>query len=155
MVTPAGKAATLRGAVWNHLDCDGPSVERLRHELALHPTVARLLVQRGFGEPAAARQFLNPSLDDLHDPSRLTDLDRAAERLLGAVARREPIAVHGDYDADGVSSTVMLRRVLELLEGDVTHFIPVRLQDGYGLQAGTIERLHARGIRVIVSACKP
>ncbi len=151
MVTPAGKAATLRGAVWNHLACDGPSVERLRHELALHPTVARLLVQRGFGEPAAARQFLNPSLDDLHDPSRLTDLDRAAERLLGAVARREPIAVHGDYDADGVSSTVMLRRVLELLEGDVTHFIPVRLQDGYGLQAGTIERLHARGIRVIVS----
>ena len=151
MVTPAGKAATLRGAVWNHLACDGPSVERLRRELALHPTVARLLVQRGFGEPAAARQFLNPSLDDLHDPSRLTDLDRATERLLGAVARREPIAVHGDYDADGVSSTVMLRRVLELLEGDVTHFIPVRLQDGYGLQAGTIERLHARGIRVIVS----
>ena len=151
MVNPAGKAATLRGAVWNHLACDGPSVERLRHELRLHPTVARLLVQRGFAEPASARKFLNPSLDDLHDPSRLTDLDRAAERLLGAVARREPIAVHGDYDADGVSSTVMLRRVLELLEGDVTHFIPERLRDGYGLQAGTVERLHAQGIRVIVS----
>ena len=143
--------ATLRGAVWNHPACDGPSVERLRHELALHPTVARLLVQRGFAEPASARKFLNPSLDDLHDPSRLADLDRAAERLLGAVARREPIAVHGDYDADGVSSTVMLRRALELLEGDVSHFIPERLQEGYGLQAGTVERLHARGVRVIVS----
>ena len=146
-----GRVATLRGAVWNHPACDGPSVERLRHELTLHPTVARLLVQRGFAEPASARKFLNPSLDDLHDPSRLADLDRAAERLLGAVARREPIAVHGDYDADGVSSTVMLRRALELLEGDVSHFIPERLQDGYGLRAGTVERLHARGVRVIVS----
>jgi single-stranded-DNA-specific exonuclease len=148
---PGGKAAALRGAVWNHLACDGPSVERLEQELALHPTVARLLVQRGLADPAAARKFLNPSFDDLHDPSRLADLDRAVERLLGAVARREPIAVHGDYDADGVSSTVMLRRVLELLEGDVTHFIPERLRDGYGLQPETVERLHARGIRVMVS----
>ena len=150
-LAPGGKGAALRGAVWNHPACDGPSIERLRHELALHPTVARLLVQRGLADPAAARKFLNPSLDDLHDPSRLADLDRAAERLLGAVARREPIAVHGDYDADGVSSTVMLRRVLELLEGDVTHFIPERLRDGYGLQAEAVERLHARGVRVIVS----
>ena len=147
----SGRAAALRGAVWNHPACDGPSVERLRHELAVHPTVARLLVQRGLAEPASARKFLNPSLDDLHDPSRLADLDRAAERLLGAVARGEPIAVHGDYDADGVSSTVMLRRGLELLEGNVTHFIPERLRDGYGLQAETVERLHAQGIRVIVS----
>ncbi len=141
----------LRGAVWNHPAFDGPAAERLHRELSLHSTVARLLVQRGFSDPDGARRFLNPSLDDLHDPSLLTDLDRAVERLLGAVARREPIAVHGDYDADGVSATVMLRRTLELLEGDVTHFIPERLQDGYGLHAGTVERLHADGIRVLVS----
>ena len=142
---------TLRGAVWNHLDCGAPAAERLRRELSLHPTVARLLVQRGLSDPDGARRFLNPSLDDLHDPSLLTDLDRAVERLLGAVARREPIAVHGDYDADGVSSTVMLRRALELLGADVTHFIPERLRDGYGLQAETVERLQANGIRVMVS----
>ena len=142
---------TLRGAVWNHLDCGAPAAERLRRELSLHPTVARLLVQRGLSDPDGARRFLNPSLDDLHDPSLLTDLDHAVERLLGAVARREPIAVHGDYDADGVSSTVMLRRALELLGADVTHFIPERLRDGYGLQAETVERLQANGIRVMVS----
>lgn len=150
-LTPGVRPAALRGAVWNHLDGDGPSAERLRRELALHPTVARLLVQRGLAEPASARRFLNPSLDDLHDPSRLAGLDRAVERLLAAVARREAIAVHGDYDADGVSSTVMLRRVLERLEGDVTHFIPERLREGYGLHAETVERLHAGGVRVIVS----
>lgn len=150
-LTPGVRPAALRGAVWDHLNGDGPAAERLRRELDLHPTVARLLVQRGLAEPAAARRFLNPSLDDLHDPSRLADLDRAVERLLAAVARREAIAVHGDYDADGVSSTVMLRRVLELLEGDVTHFIPERLREGYGLHAETVERLHAGGVRVIVS----
>ena len=147
----AGGQAALRGAVWNDLTCDGSSIETLQRELSLHPTVARLLVQRGFAEPAAARKFLHPSLDDLHDPSRLTDLDLAAERLLGAVARRERIAVHGDYDADGVSATVMLRRALEMLKGDVVHFIPERLQDGYGLRAETVERLHAEGVRLIVS----
>lgn len=150
-LTPGVRPAALRGAVWNHLDGDGPAAERLRRELALHPTVARLLVQRGLAEPASARRFLNPSLDDLHDPSRLAGLDRAVERLLAAVARREAIAVHGDYDADGVSSTVMLRRVLERLDGDVTHFIPERLREGYGLHAETVERLHAGGVRVIVS----
>lgn len=150
-LAPRGDDTALRGAVWRRLECDGPAAERLHRELSVHPVVARLLVQRGFSDPDAARRFLNPSLDDLHDPSRLTDLDRAVERLLRAVARREPIAVHGDYDADGVSSTVMLRRTLELLEGDVTHFIPERLQGGYGLHAETVERLHAQGIRVMVS----
>ena len=146
-----GRRAALRGAVWSHPACDGSSAERIRRELSLHPTVARLLVQRGVAEPGAARKFLAPGLDDLHDPSRLTDLDRAAERLLRAVERREPVAVHGDYDADGVSATVMLRRALELLGGEVTHYIPERLQDGYGLHAGTVERLHADGMRVLVS----
>ena len=147
----AGRREALRGAVWDHGACDGPAAERIARELSLHPTVARLLVQRGFADPPAARRFLHPKLDDLHDPSRLTDLDRGVDRLLGAVARREQIAVHGDYDADGVSSTVMLRRALELLGGDVTHFIPARLLEGYGLHAETVERLHASGIRVMVS----
>lgn len=148
---PAGGASALRQMAWRHLACDGPAAERLGRALSLHPTVARLLVQRGLSDPDAAGRFLRPSLDDLHDPSRLADLDRAVERLLRAIAQHEPIAVHGDYDADGVSSTVMLRRALEMLGGEVTHFIPERLRDGYGLHAETVERLHAQGTRVLVS----
>ncbi|HXH24009.1 MAG TPA: single-stranded-DNA-specific exonuclease RecJ, partial [Vicinamibacterales bacterium] len=60
-------------------------------------------------------------------------------------------AVHGDYDVDGVTSTVILRRVLELLGGDVTHFIPERLRDGYGLQPASLARLHAEGVRLVIS----
>ena len=94
---------------------------------------------------------MKPSLSHLLDPWLLTDLGPAVDRLLAATTRRERIVVHGDYDVDGVTSTVILRRALELLGADVTHFIPERLRDGYGLQPATIDRLHADGARVIVS----
>ena len=73
-------------------------------------------------------------------------MDRAVARLEQALARQERIAIHGDYDVDGITSTVILRRALELLGGDVVHFIPERLRDGYGLQPAAIERLHADGV---------
>ena len=119
--------------------------------LDLHPTVARLLCLRGFADPDLARQFLHPSLDHLHDPFKLTGMTAAVERLEQAIARRERIAIHGDYDVDGITSTVILRRALEMLGGDVVHFIPERLRDGYGLQPAAIERLHADGVSLIVS----
>ena len=96
-------------------------------------------------------RFLNPSLDHLHDPFLLADMDRAVPRLERAVAQRERIAIHGDYDVDGITSTVILRRALEMLGGDVVHFLPERLRDGYGLQPAAIERLHAHGVGLIVS----
>jgi len=113
--------------------------------------IGRLLCQRGLSDPESAARFLNPSLDHLHDPMRLADMRIAVDRLLGAIARRERIAVHGDYDVDGITSTVILRRALELLGADVVHFIPERLRDGYGLQPTAIERLHAEGVSVVVS----
>ena len=137
--------------VWSVGAADPAVAERIRRELALHAAVARLLVRRGIAEPEDARRFLRPSLADLHDPWLLTDLERGADRLLRAVAARERIVVHGDYDVDGVSATVMLRRALALLGGEVDHYIPERLTDGYGLLPQTVERLHARGCRVIVS----
>jgi single-stranded-DNA-specific exonuclease len=119
--------------------------------LDIEPAVARLLCQRGLGDPEAAIRFLHPSLDHLHDPMALTDMRVAIDRLLAAIARRERIAIHGDYDVDGVTSTVILRRALELLGADVVHFIPERLRDGYGLQPAAIERLHAEGVSLVVS----
>lgn len=124
---------------------------RLAAALGVSPIVARLLCLRGFDEPESAWRFLNPSLDHLHDPFRLADMQPAVDRLLRAVERRERIAIHGDYDVDGITSTVILRRALDLLGGDVLHFIPDRLRDGYGLQPAAIERLHADGVHLIVS----
>ncbi len=137
--------------IWESLHCDDAVVARLSHELRVSPVTARLLCIRGLDDPLSARRFLFPSLDDLLDPNRLTDLPAAVDRILRAIANKERIAIHGDYDVDGVTSTVILRRALELLGADVTHFIPERLRDGYGLQPASIERLHALGVVLIIS----
>ena len=137
--------------LWDARQCDEQCATQLARELNLSPTVARLLAIRGHSDPDSAARFLKPSLDHLLDPMGLADMDRAVERLLRAIATGERIAVHGDYDVDGITSTVILRRALELLGGQVTHFIPERLRDGYGLQPAALERLHAEGVHVVVS----
>ncbi|MGH9308097.1 MAG: single-stranded-DNA-specific exonuclease RecJ [Vicinamibacterales bacterium] len=141
----------MKSLVWNHLPCNEEEASRLAAALDLHPTVARLLCLRGLADPETASRFLQPSLDHLHDPMKLAGMGAAVSRLEQAIARRERIAIHGDYDVDGITSTVILRRALEMLGGDVVHFIPERLRDGYGLQPAAIERLHAEGVSLIVS----
>jgi single-stranded-DNA-specific exonuclease len=136
---------------WEPLACDEPAAERLAAALDLSPIVARLLCQRGLGDPESAERFLHPRLDHLHDPMALADMRPAVERIAAAIARRERIAIHGDYDVDGVTSTVILRRALELLGADVVHFLPERIRDGYGLLPSAVERLHAEGVALVVS----
>ena len=137
--------------IWETVPCDVAQVDMVARELGVSPITARLLCSRGLGDLECARRFLAPSLDDLHDPFLLTDMVPAVERILGAIDRKERIAIHGDYDVDGVTSTVILRRALELLGADVIHFIPERLRDGYGLQIPAIDRLHADGVRLVIS----
>ncbi len=137
--------------IWQPVAIDHAVAERLSRALSLEPVIARLLVQRGLGDPDEANRFLRPSLDHLHDPTRLAGLDAAVTRLERAFAAGERIVIHGDYDVDGITSTVILRRAMELLGANVGHFIPDRLRDGYGLQPSTIDRLHAEGASVVVS----
>ena len=137
--------------IWESLPCDDDVVERLAAALQVSPITARLLCIRGLGEIDTAQRFLSPSLADLHDPFALADMRAAVDRIQAAIARRERIAIHGDYDVDGVTSTVILRRALELLGADVTHFIPERLRDGYGLQPAALDRLVADGVRLVIS----
>src|SRR5205085_5160489 len=127
------------------------AADDLAAAIGVAPIVARLLCQRGLADPESATRFLNPALDQLHDPMALADMKVAVERILAAIARKERIAIHGDYDVDGVTSTVILRRALELLGADVTHFIPERLRDGYGLQPASLDRLHADGVHLVIS----
>jgi single-stranded-DNA-specific exonuclease len=141
----------MKTLLWHHLPCNDDEARALATALNLHPTVARLLCMRDLGDPEIASRFLRPSLDHLHDPYRLADLAKAVERIERAIGQKERIAIHGDYDVDGITSTVILRRALEMLGGEVVHFIPERLRDGYGLQCAAIDRLHAEGVHLIVS----
>ncbi|HEY1306376.1 MAG TPA: single-stranded-DNA-specific exonuclease RecJ [Vicinamibacterales bacterium] len=137
--------------IWETFACDDVAVADLSRALQISPIAARLLCIRGMPDADRARRFLSPTLDDLLDPFTLADMGAAVDRILSAIAQRERIAIHGDYDVDGITSTVILRRALEMLGADVTHFIPERLRDGYGLQPASLDRLHAEGVRVVIS----
>lgn len=115
------------------------------------PLLERILQVRG--QAADAETFLNPSLRGLHDPSLIPDLDRAAARLLEALKLREPIAIYGDYDVDGITATAILYRTLRSLmpDADVRTYVPHRLDEGYGLNAAALEQLAAEGARVVIS----
>ncbi len=139
------------GPRWDMQPCDDVATATLAAALGIDSAVARLLCQRGLADPELAARFLHPSLDHLHDPMLLADMGVAVDRILGALARKEKIAIHGDYDVDGITSTVILRRALELLGGNVVHYIPERLKDGYGLQPVAIERLQADGVALVIS----
>ncbi len=141
----------MRERRWEVAPVDDDAAATLAAEASVPVPLARLLVARGITGADATRRFLAPTLDDLHDPFLLKDLDRAVARIEAAIASREKIAIHGDYDVDGVTSTVLLRRTIDLLGGDVRHFIPERMRDGYGLHPPAIERMHADGVTLIVS----
>ncbi len=138
-------------ARWRVLESGSARTLRLAAELGLSPLAARVLTARGLGDPAAARRFLRPSLDDLHDPFLMQDMPQAVERLRLAVARREPLLLYGDYDADGITSVVMLQKALELAGHRALTEIPHRLRDGYGLHVELLERAAQQGVRLVVS----
>lgn len=124
--------------------------QQLQDELKLTPLAARVLANRGFDVPGAER-FLSPGLDGLHDPFLMRDMDCAVKRLWRAVQAREPVLLYGDYDVDGTSSVVVLKKAIELLGGCASFHIPHRLKDGYGMRSEVIDHAAREGVRLIVS----
>src|SRR5262249_17952718 len=122
----------------------------LEHELGVSAALAQVLVRRGLGDPAAAREFI--TADEAHDAAEFAGIDAAVSLVLGHIERRSRIIIHGDYDCDGVASTAILLRTLRLLGADAGWFLPSRMGDGYGLSPSTVERLHAVGCDLIVTA---
>ncbi len=108
--------------------------------LDLHPQVASLLWQRGQRSEDQIRNFLDPRLQSLSDPFELTDLKAAAERILHAIAQKQKMVIFGDYDVDGITSSALLWRVLRQLGAEVETFLPLRMEEGYGLSQDGVER---------------
>lgn len=124
--------------------------EHLERFRGFSPTFAQLLVNRGFDDPEAAREFVSGhALSE--DPFQLKDMEVAVARISRAIAEREPIAIYGDFDADGVCATALLAQTLRALGGYVAPYIPHRAVEGYGLNAPALEKLARRGIRLVVT----
>lgn len=129
---------------WNYTPVHAESVAALARSLGASPIVAELLLRSGVEEPAAAR-FLQPTLASLADPFLVANLEKAVDRLLLALSRREKVTVLGDYDVDGVCSTTILVCLLRRLGLEPTYVVPRRAEEGYGLTRTSIERALERG----------
>ena len=125
---------------------------RLAAAVGVPAPVGRILWARGYRDAAAVQRFLEPKLDQLPDPFGLKGIEPAVERIRRALAAGEKISVYGDYDVDGVTSTALLVSVLRKLGGVVDFYVPQRLIEGYGLNTQAMEKLAARGTRLVVSA---
>jgi len=136
---------------WLLPDVEESAAQKLAADLGLHRPVARALIRRGYGEPDAARRFLDAPIEDLHDPFLLRDMPAAVSRLLEAVERRQSILLYGDYDVDGTTSVVILKKAIELAGGQVSFHIPNRLREGYGLHNNVVEQAAASGVKLLIS----
>jgi single-stranded-DNA-specific exonuclease len=136
-------------ARWTCTPYSVSAAERLARELGVAPTVATVLVRRGYASVEAAREFLEAG--ERHDPRAFAGMDAACDTILDHVRRGSSIVVHGDYDVDGVCSTAIVLGVLRRLGADPRWHIPAR-EDGYGLSTATVERLAASGAGLIVTA---
>jgi single-stranded-DNA-specific exonuclease len=112
---------------------------QLASQLKISPLLAQCLLNRGFSEPSAIEQFLQPRLKNLADPFLLPNMDAAIGRLLRAREQNEPLVIFGDYDVDGVTSTALLLEVLRPLGWRVDFYLPNRMDEGYGLSADGVE----------------
>jgi single-stranded-DNA-specific exonuclease len=141
----------MANARWVLPDPDAGEIDVLAAAMRVGRPAAQVLLHRGFGDPAAARRFLSPSLDDLHDPLTLRDMPRAIERLRKAIGAGEKILIYGDYDVDGTTAVVLLTKAIELAGGAASYHVPHRLKDGYGMRPEVVETAAAAGVSLVIS----
>ena len=123
----------------------------LASEMSVPRAFAAVLVRHGVTSAAAAAAFLNPDREVLHDPLLLPDIEVALERLRTAVDEKQKVFVCGDYDVDGITSVVVVKRCLEAAGLDVGFYIPNRLTDGYGLSDSGVRIARDSGVKLIIT----
>lgn len=130
---------------------DSLVVSKLAEELGVETPVAALLAQRGIMTFEAAKKFFRPSLEELHDPYLMKDMDVAVNRIQQAIASEENIMVYGDYDVDGTTSVALMSSYLKTLTPNIATYIPDRYTEGYGISYQGIDFAADNGISLIIA----
>ncbi len=137
--------------IWISPTPDAAAVKHLQEHLRLREPVARVLVNRAIVTSEQAQDYLSQTLQALPDPFLLKGMDLAVRRIEKAIRRREKIVAWGDYDVDGVTSLALLTHFFKAISYPLTAEIPLRIEDGYGLQMKAVERLAKQGAQLIVT----
>jgi len=143
---------TIPEIIWKPKAVVNPTeLKGLQAELDLDPKILTLLLQRGIKSLDQAKQFFKPSLEELHDPFLMKDMNRAVERIDQAVEAREKIMIYGDYDVDGTTSVAMLANFLQGHYANFITYIPDRYHEGYGVSKAGIDKAHAEEVSLIIA----
>ncbi|MBU2576347.1 MAG: single-stranded-DNA-specific exonuclease RecJ [Nanoarchaeota archaeon] len=137
--------------LWNYIENNEKSANKLIKKLGVSPIVANLLTNRGIVDPEEAEKFLKCDLKDLHDSNLLKGMVKGIKRVKNAIESKEKILIFGDFDVDGVTSTTILTKVIRILNGDVSYYFPNRLTEGYGLNKKAIDKAKEDGIDLIIT----
>ncbi len=136
---------------WVVASRDAHEVRRLSQESNVSKITAQILLQRGITTATKIKQFLNPDLDQLHDPFKFEDMRAAVERLRSAMKNQEKIGVFGDYDVDGITGTSVLKLFFRMQGVEIETYTPHRTKEGYGLSVGAVDELASRGVKVLIT----
>lgn len=123
---------------------------RLAAKSGIHPSLGKLLVERGITQETEARRFFRPQLSDLHDPFLMNDMQIAVDRLNAALGRKERIMVYGDYDVDGCTAVALVYKFLQQYYSNIDFYIPDRYEEGYGISRKGVDYAAATGVKLII-----
>lgn len=136
---------------WKVRTLDTARAQTLAGALGIRPVTAALLLQRGCQNEEQCSRFLSPRLQDLTPPLLIGGIKEAVDIIRRAIDRQKTITIYGDYDVDGICSTVILQECLQLLGAKVDYYIPDRFKEGYGLNMDAVNRLGAAGCGLLIT----
>jgi single-stranded-DNA-specific exonuclease len=137
---------------WIYKDSPSPeSIKKLSEEININPFLSAVLIQRGILDFTTAKNFFRPSLDHLHDPFLMTDMQEAVDRLKKAIDTNEKILIYGDYDVDGTTAVALVYSYLREFYSHVEVYIPDRNKEGYGVSQAGVEWAEENGYTLIIA----
>jgi single-stranded-DNA-specific exonuclease len=136
---------------WTLQPADEAIAQQLQESLHIHPILCRLLLHRGITNFEQAKVFFRPSLDQLHDPFLMKDMDMAVDRLEKALQNNERILLYGDYDVDGTTSVALMYSFLSARHKNLDYYIPDRYKEGYGVSMAGVEFAKQNGFSLIIA----
>ena len=125
--------------------------EYIKQKYKLKNLIVKIIEQKNFKNEEELKVFLNPTRNDFYDPYLMPDMEKAVNRITTALEKEENITIFGDYDADGITSTTILKRFFHNINKECNVYIPNRLNEGYGLNKNAIKKLSEDGTNLIIT----
>ena len=136
---------------WECYDIEENKVKEFSQKYKLSDILSKILINKGIIKKKDLEIFINPTRKDFHSPFLMPDMEMAVDRILKAISKKENILIYGDYDADGITSTTVLKKFLEERGVNVSTYIPNRLDEGYGLNKDAIKKIYDEGQRLVIT----